>query len=442
MNSLRGRLLLSAGAALLVFTIITGFGLQTALVRYTAEAEYERLQGLLFSLLGATEIDYDNGAAQIILSRVPEPRLGQPDSGLNAIIYSDQGNPLWVSPSLLRVPNSVALPPVNEWSYLKKPHFSLAYGFEWVLADDSFGRYGLVVQDLNSPLARQQRRLSGQMWLWLLAFSAALLFTLLAVMHWGLRPLKRVPNELAEIRSGGRKRLSGAMPKELRPLSRSVNALLSHEERMRERFRNALADLAHSLKTPLAVLQNHSQHDALVSDQIRSMENIIGYQLKRAATAGSKPMQEPVKILPIVKRLQSVLEKVYADKKPQFDLQISDEFGLPIDQDDLMELLGNLLENAAKYGQGRVRVSQVQDAVAAILIEDDGPGFPLDAEKLLQRGMRADERASGQGIGLAVVSDIMNSYGATLSLRRSDLGGASVRLEFGARLMADDVVET
>lgn len=427
MNSLRGRLLLGAGAVLLVFIALSGLTLQTALERYTEKAEYDRLQGLLFSLLGATEINSDDATAVIALSRVPEPRLGQPDSGLQAIIYNDQGNALWQSPSLLREPASVGLPQVNQWRFSNKPWFSLAYGFEWVLSGDEVGRFGLVVQDLASPLQQQQRDLSKKLWLWMLVMAGLLLLLLVLLMHWGLHPLRQLPRELIEIRSGKRQRLSTEAPDELLPLSSSVNELLEHEQRLRERFRNALADLAHSLKTPLAVLRNHTSADETSGEQISTMESIITYQLHRAATAGSKALREPVEVLPTVQRLVTALGKVYLDKQIEFDIQVPAGFVVPVEENDLMEMLGNVMENAAKYGAAKVRIKAEGNSVT---VEDNGPGFPQDAKSMLRRGSRADQRLPGQGIGLAVVSDVMNSYSAKLELGISELGGASVRLDF------------
>lgn len=428
MNSLRGRLLLGAGAVLLVFIALSGLTLQTALERYTEKAEYDRLQGLLFSLLGATEINSDDATAVIALSRVPEPRLGQPDSGLQAIIYNNQGNALWQSPSLLRDPASVGLPQVNQWRFSNQPWFSLAYGFEWVLSGDEVGRFGLVVQDLASPLQQQQRDLSKKLWLWMLVMAGLLLLLLVLLMHWGLHPLRQLPQELIDIRSGKRQRLSTEAPDELLPLSSSVNELLEHEQRLRERFRNALADLAHSLKTPLAVLRNHTSADETSAEQISTMESIITYQLHRAATAGSKALREPVEVLPTVQRLVTALGKVYLDKQIEFDVRIPAGFVLPVEENDLIEMLGNVMENAAKYGDAKVRVTAEGHSV---MVEDNGSGFPEDAKSMLLRGTRADQRLPGQGIGLAVVNDVMNSYSAKLELGTSELGGASVRLDFG-----------
>ncbi len=428
MNSLRLRLLVSAGAALLLFTVLTGLVLDRALENYTRQAEHDRLQGLVFSLLGAIEIDAA-GIGSYSLERVPEPRLAQPDSGLYVVIYDDFGNPVWQSSSLLERPEPMPAVDVNEWrfSVLGNAGSALSYGFEWVVGHGQVRRYTLYVADVDSPLKAQRKRLARGMWLWLLGISGVLLLIFLSLLHWGLRPLRRIRGQLDAVRNGRLTRLSEDAPDEIRPLTQSLNALLAHEQHQRERFLHATADLAHSLKTPLAVLRNQLSGVPEVTEQLDAMERIISYQLQRATTTRVQPLTHPIAVRPVFERIIRALRKVYADKQIRFANAIPEDYRLRIGEDDLMELAGNLLENAAKYGRSKVDVAVEE---GCLIIEDDGPGFPANADALLRRGMRADTGAKGQGIGLAVADEIISMYSGSLAIEKSASGGARLVLCF------------
>jgi len=176
--------------------------------------------------------------------------------------------------------------------------------------------------------------------------------------------------------------------------------------------------------TPPAALR------AAVAEQVERMRQIVDYQLQRAATSGRTTLAKPVALRPTVQRLTVSLDKVYADRGIQCEIVIDDAVGFAGDQGDLMEALGNVLDNAYKWARGRVYVSASRDTAAGLVVkvEDDGPGVPAaQRTAVLQRGVRADEAVSGQGIGLAVVQDILRAYGGSLELETSErLGGARV----------------
>jgi two-component system sensor histidine kinase PhoQ len=245
-------------------------------------------------------------------------------------------------------------------------------------------------------------------------------------MQWGLKPLNKISADLDKIRNKEKTRLSMSVPMEIRPLTSNLNALLEHQENQQKRFRNALADLAHSLKTPLAVLRGQiPRNDTAAQGQLDQIDNIIGYQLKRAATTGRKALQTQIAVYPVVERITSALKKVYVDKKINYINSISESLVVHLDEDDLMELLGNIIDNAAKNGGKTVNISE-DLSLRAIVISDDGPGFPKDAKSLLRRGIRADTRTPGQGIGLAVANDIALAYGVELTLVNSSAGARVV----------------
>ena len=425
MNSLRGRLLLAAGVILLLFLLFTGLALERAVSGYTRDAERQRLQGLVYLLLGATDADPD-GRLHTDLSGVPAPRLRQPESGLVAVLYDAAGRPLWHSPSLLSAPPPIDPPGLDQWRFTAGDGYRLAYGFAWLLPDGRSLRHTLLVADRASPLQLQRASFTRRLWWWLAGTSAGLLVALLGLLHWGLRPLRRVGRELAAIRDGRAERISDRVPEEIRPLARGINALLDHERRQQARFRDALADLAHSLKTPLAVLRAQADADTPPAwrEQLDHIDRLIGHQLRRAATAGARPLRRPVALRPLAERLCRALGKVYAERGLRCTIDLPATARLAMDEGDLMELLGNLLDNAAKYGRGWLRIAL--DGAGRLVIDDDGPGFPPDAEALLRRGARADRRQPGQGIGLAVAQDIVRAYGGRLQLMRGPRGGRGV----------------
>ena len=205
-----------------------------------------------------------------------------------------------------------------------------------------------------------------------------------------------------------------------------------------ERYRNALSDLAHSLKTPLAVLRNEIEElpdgsDARRSleEQVQRMDLTVQYQLQRAAASGRTALTPSVGILPVAERIRNSLLKVYSDKSLDFEIDLSPTLLFKGDEGDLTELLGNLLDNACKWAARRVRLrGSEQGEDLTLVIEDDGPGVSQAAlAHLRERGARGDPTRPGQGIGLAVVDELVSGvYGGSIEVDRSDLGGARIQI--------------
>lgn len=245
--------------------------------------------------------------------------------------------------------------------------------------------------------------------------------------------------------SGVRDSLSEEHPSELLRLTDSLNRLLRSEREQRIRYRDSLDDLAHSLKTPLAVLQGVSENIAkrpedveqawVLQSQIERMSQQIGYQLQRASLRKSGLVRHHVMLRPVVESLCNTLDKVYRDKQVKATLDLPELCQVHMEEGALLEMLGNLLENAYRLCLSEVRVSFTRSADGdELCIEDDGPGVPHSQRaRILERGERLDRQNPGQGIGLAVVKDIIESYGAQLTLGDSPLGGAAFRIHFLAQ---------
>jgi two-component system sensor histidine kinase PhoQ len=277
-----------------------------------------------------------------------------------------------------------------------------------------------------------------------------LLLVQMVVLRWSLQPLRQLERELARVRRGLSDHLSGKHPPELQQITDSINALIESEHTHLDQSRNTLSDLAHSLKTPLAVLRTRldagaSEQDLRneVATQVQRMSEIVSYQLSRAARSGHALFAAPIVIEARAEEIVGSLEKVYRSKGVVCEFEIDADARFHGELGDLQELMGNLLENAFKWSDKRVLLtvrSENEKGMSRpglmMAVEDDGEGVDLDnVETLLQRGARGDERVQGHGIGLAIVQDIVRAYRGELKVDKSqELGGARFAVHFPAWL--------
>jgi signal transduction histidine kinase len=269
----------------------------------------------------------------------------------------------------------------------------------------------------------------------------------LAVVRAGLAPFTEMRRRLGDVQRGAARQLLGDYPSEVRPLVRDLNALLAHHEAAVGRAIARAGDLAHGLKTPLAVLSHEAdraavagQHDlaGAMTEQIERMRRQIEYHLAHAraaasgATAGARSS-----IAASVAGLSRTLLRLHADRGIAIDAAVAADHAVRCQPEDLDEMLGNLLDNACKWGKSRVEIASADgEGRIEITVDDDGPGLdPSMREAVLQRGVRADEAAPGSGFGLAIVREIAGLYGGSIALETSPLGGlrASLRLPVAPR---------
>ncbi len=439
MFSLRIRLLLATSLTLAFFLVFGGVSLNQAFVASAEQSQMERMQAISYALLGGAEPN-EYGELSFADDKLPDTRLQQPLSGLEAALFGEASGLLWGSPSLGDDIPTPATQPVGEWRFEQLAgRFVLLFGISYA-SDNAVPRhYTLMLAEDSALYQAQIRAYRRTLFTWLGSGAAVLLLLQGAVMRWSLRPLRRLVRQLADIESGSRERIEGHYPVELRPLTEGLNAMIVNERSQQSRYRNALGDLAHSLKTPLAVLHGIAErplaadHQKLLGEQVARMGHIVQHQLKRAATVGSRTLAEPTLLRPLVEKITGALVKVYHTRRIVFEIDIPADLRLRADSGDLYELVGNLLDNACKYGQQRIRVSAWREHREVLLsIEDDGPGFPEEAIHLLERGIRADTRQEGQGLGLGAVKDIVDAYQGQLGLEQSTLGGGRVLVRFVA----------
>ncbi len=432
MKSLRLRLFLGTALLLLLFSALMGYALNNALNSYTIEAQNNQLESIAYRLLAAVEVD-NSGRLYVDKNNLQIPGISQPDSTLSISIIDSGGTQLWASDNSLTLYDNEAPPAAGKWEFSSENNINqLDFGFEWSTNENQVYHYGLIIQESSGKLQKQQQQFSQKLFLWLLAFSAFMLGGFVLFLGWALHPLKTIRNELDLIQLGELNSLSNNFPAEIQPLSKKINQLIQHEQIQKQRYRNAIDDMAHSLKTPLAVMQGTAaiKSNSTLKEQLSRVESIINHQLSRAATAGKQQHLNPVLIRPVTNRIIASLQKVYFERKLNFDNQVHDETSIKMDEDDLFEVLGNLLDNAAKYSNQKIIIKAIQGTTGTrIIITDDGDGITSSQQQVIfNRGVRADEKQPGHGIGLAMTLDIVNAYEGSLTLTTSEHEGLLVEV--------------
>ncbi len=448
MHSLHGRLMVAATLALAGFLGATGVALYQAFRDSVEAAQRERLLGHVYALLAAAEEDA-NGR-MLLPSALPDPRFNNPDSGLYAVVRNPGGDFTWRSPSLTgrqaafyrtQTPGQRGF---HDQSTGRQALQVINFGLAWEDYSGQEMAYTFAVAMDKTPLRREIEGFRTTLWTWLGGLALILLLVQGGILRWGLKPLRKVADDLQAIEGGRANRLEGEYPEELRGLTGNLNALIASTQANQQRFRNSLDDLAHSMKTPLAILRNaadeqsRSEFGSLVQEQVQRMDDIVQHQLGRAVVSGRSTLGRAVQVAPLVERLARSLEKVYLDKSMTTQLDLAADARFFGDEADLMEVLGNVMENAYKYGRGLVRVTAASLPVAKgarmglrLSVEDDGPGIaPERADDVMQRGRRMDQSKPGQGIGLSVVHEIVAVYGGNIAIEHSVLGGAAFVIRF------------
>lgn len=414
-------------------------------------------QSLLYSSGTLLELPDLDGEALAVAREPAEPAFSQINGPLMARLLSADGAVLWQSRSALGrelpqtpLPEGAAPPDVQYLSALSSTVAATvatdpeSYHLlrRWVqfelgplhATDKRLQTVIIEVWQSSSVTAPVATAFGRTLWSGLLALTLLLALALWGVLQSSLRPLARVREELVAMQAGRQQHFESEYPEEIHGLTTAIDQLLLGERRQRERHRQRLSDLAHSLKTPLAVLQaecSTADEDSLIRAQLMTMDETIAWHLKRGAGAGSG-WQAPIPLRPVLQRLVVALEKVYQRPSGSIGIDVPQSITVAVDQGDLLEIFGNLLDNACKHGGQRVQVAAEREEKTEhvrIWVDDDGTGVPpAERERVLQRGVRADTRAPGQGIGLAVVAELVLDYGGSIRVEDSPLGGARVTL--------------
>ena len=432
-GSIRARLMLGATGVLVAFVAGAGWAVQQAHADSVRTARFAQLQSTVYLLLAGAELDARG--ALVMPPSFPEPRLSLPGSGLYANVLNVARGEAWQSPSAVGIGapfmRSVG---VGQWrtdtvSAGGRDYLAVGYGVNWAGRAQPAPLVLSVLED-KAGFDREVGVFERTLWAWLGGTAALLLLSQTLLLEWGLAPLRRVAREIRSIEHGTQAAIEGRYPAEITALTSNLNTLITQERTRQTRLREALSFLAHSLKTPLAVLRTALAEPATlpsaVTEQVARMDGIVQHQLARAAAGGSSRFAPYLPLAPVASRVRDSLVKVYVDKGLAFTLDIPGELAWRIDEGDAFEMLGNVMDNAAKWASHRVAVSARRDGRRLHLrVDDDGPGFG-DTQSILQLHVRGDEKVSGHGVGLAVVNDLVASHDGELTLSRSGFGGARV----------------
>lgn len=287
--------------------------------------------------------------------------------------------------------------------------------------------FGTAVE-LQTELARLDQVLWATLALLLLALVAA---TLVQV-HWGLRPLRRLHRALSGVVLGEQERIGQGFGPDLDPLAREMDEVLTRNARVVARVRHHAADLSHALKKPLALLNAEAGAPVVRAEVVRhevaGMSRLIDRHLSRAGSGSGD--RRRIELAPPLSALAALMRRLHGDRRLTWEVEVPPGLCWSGEPTDFEEMLGNLLDNAGKWATQRVHVSAHQRPGHVIIqVQDDGPGIPApQMEEAMRRGSRLDERIEGNGLGLAIVCDIAETYGGQLTLSRSGLGGLAASL--------------
>lgn len=446
--SLSQRLLMGALLWVLCSLLVTGVVLTQLFKQHIEQQLYKELNVHMLQLIAQMEQEENN--ALTVYTMLSDPRFEQPLSGLYWVIQAQEQStrPLWYSRSLWD--ESLHFPPLETETELRTQITDPILGHLYVLGRsvvllDSVAesRYQVWVAAQSEVISEPLQRFTQMLVLSLVLLGSVLIVGVWWQLRLGLKPLHTLRGQLAKVHDGQTDTIQGQYPKEIQPLVSEFNRVLHSNAEVVQRARTQAGNLAHAIKTPLAVLANAAKKEPaeplaqLVQQQVLSAQQQVDYHLSRARVAAAvKTVGRRSPIEPALSSLIQLLKQAYSSKDIAIELQLaSPELYFKGESQDLHEILGNVLDNSFKWAQSRVRVQassltpSSQHLGLEIVVEDDGPG--LSAEQCLsvfRRGVRADEIAPGSGLGLAIVADLVQLYGGQVNATRSDWGGLRVTL--------------
>lgn len=481
-KSLRSRQLISGFTVIMIGIVMLGSMLHWRSYYHKVDQKQAELSEISYNILGFLE--YQNNRFAIVsdpaikknaLELIRNYRLDDPGQGRFAYVIDTSTSEVVWSASSAQMPTDVKIPdqflyfkinnhetsvqpkfyqqrpelPIDKTKLANNPVLQKLYDQQYLLSVQNFSLqphavYQFVVGMSLADIDEEMRDMRGTIAV-LLFFSAVLvLIAQLALSFWVVAPIKEFEDEVKSVEAGAKESIVDPYPDELVPVKNALNSLLGYEKGQKQKYKDSLDDLAHSLKTPLAAMQNQLdqlQREAagnmqfapglkVLEIQIERMRDIISHQLRRAMVTNQGAMMMAKPIRPVLFRLRETLHKVYRDKQFELRLNVDEYTKCRMDSEDMMELLGNLLNNACRFCKDLVEVSAHHENNMVIIdIDDDGLGFPTDnPAKLLQRGIREDSKSEGQGIGLAVSTEIVSAIGGKIELLVSPYVGARVRL--------------
>ena len=439
-GSLTRRMIVVAAFWITALLLMGGFALDRILSASIIQNFDDQLEYVLNAMIASSEIGPDG---EVRFNRQPaDQRFIEPYSGVYFQI-SGEGADTFPSRSLwdrrLRVEDQHRDVEVHVYNSDEFEGEPLRVSERDVILPGSNVRWRFQVAQSREMIDAQIRQLRSTLFWSFLALGVSLLILAALQTFYGLWPLRRVRQDVAAIRSGAKTRITEAFPNEVQPLTEEINQLLAHNEDQAEEARRHAGNLAHALKTPLTVITNAATAKApdladTICREATVMRRQVDHHLARARAIGRRASAHArAHVWESVEAVQRAVDRLYEN----VTVDIAGDKGaqVRVERQDLDEMVGNLVENAAKYGGGRVFVTvEPKDGVVDIIVEDDGRGIPRqEREAIFQRGARLDTDKPGTGLGLAIVRDVAEIYGGRVSLEESeDLGGLLARLSLPA----------
>lgn len=448
-QSLRGRLLIAATVFLALFCLLTALILEAAFSTALRSQIELRLQSHIYSLLSVAE---EIRPGELYLpAYLRDERFNQMDSGFYALVLSRNGERVWRSNSAMarQFPRltigRMGEISIQDIAVQNEQFIAASFPVIWEGIGGAEHQYQFVAIESEANFAGPTTVFRQTLWIGMSVLVVVLIFVLTTIMRWGLKPVKAIARAMNSVEQGKTSQLVGEFPLELQPLTDNINLFIRSEHAQKKRYADTMANLAHSLKTPLAVLRGATESDAdrdtlrkQVHEQVGRMHDIVRYQLHKAVTKGRRPFASIVHVENVTRPLVEALRKVYRDKQLHISAHVSSACRFAGEEGDLTEILGNLMDNACKWSRSRVelqaRMKSDSDAWTEFVISDDGPGIAEEKRlEVLERGKRLDTQVEGQGIGLSVIVELVHAYDGELHIGTSQWGGAEVMVVLPAK---------
>lgn len=457
-GSLAGRLIGVAAIWSALVLVATGYGL-SALFRSSTQAAFDRELSISLDALAAT-IDVDATGALIVPRPPPDPRFTRPLSGRywrvvdvqasqNLVGMGVKSRSLWdenINPPSTLLTSLVETPGETKALNIRRGDETLRLAGRLVQLPGRPQSTLLVVAADRAEAVQASNRFDLALGAGLFTLALGLLGAIFLQVRLGLEPVRHMGRQLSDIRNGLRDRLEDDAPTELAPLAGELNALLSHNQAVVARARTQVGNLAHALKTPISVVLNESRertgpYAGLVVRQTETMARQVEHYLKRAsAAARAETLGARTPVAGVVEDVSRTLSRLFKADGVKVTANFPDNLVFRGEREDLEDLVGNLAENACKYGGGlvEINVADLGTGQFETVFDDDGEGLnDAEAVSALKRGARLDETLPGSGLGLSICDELARAYGGELHLERSPLGGLRARLVLPLAEVAD-----
>jgi two-component system sensor histidine kinase PhoQ len=436
-NSLRQKILVISTLLITLFLLLASIVIIEVYSKNLSNRVYLRLDSMMLDILSSVKLNSNNKLV-VDLQHV-DSKLLKEDTGFYAVILGNN-KIVWHSNS---TPDDFKyysnLPAgVERHKFVNIKHegfYALLHGAAIRDREGDEENYTLMVFESSKIIADERRDFETSFLIGLLIVACFVWVVQYFVLKYNLYPLRKIARDISSVKEADKEFLDVNYPYEIQQLASLVNDLLEMERATKAKYKNSLGDLAHSIKTPLAIMRNNQVLPEEIKEQIAEITSLVEYHLKRASHVEPRIIKKQIKVAKIINRLLNAMQKVYHDKDIVVACDVKSGTVFRGEKEDLVELLGNIIDNAFKWAHKSVRITAYNNSdnnkQLNLIIEDDGPGIKRNKkESITERGVRQDKVVAGYGIGMAIVNDIVTIYNGTLEIERSEqLGGAKIIIQ-------------